>query len=413
MRAIVNRLAKWGGWGIFRILTEESPARDHLRGQRGFTLIELLAVIAIIGILAGLVAGTVSGIGETGQQARLSGDKNTLGKAADRFFTESFPQIYPAVSLTDTDDSLEPAFDSRLGTDLGVRLIDFEATLPQDVTRAFVPDFLKEVPDSAGLVSWRIDTNTGNAFFTEDGAFLARPSTARLDVKAGSIRGTVPPFTSKETGERSDYTITLEMKKGDAAVEVIEIAIPTGYIIGGQSLSATTQVGTLDITFGPDNPWDPAATINVDQVNVEVVSTNQWKAVVTYDNNDTTAEVKEGSAVEQEGTPVPIADVRTHTISIIPPVGDSPGKLTLIMDRSNEDGNGDVTYTDSDANEATETFTLILFGEAAGSQVLIQNPVTPAVFRWLSEQQTAVDVEGTFKRVAGNQAVIIKLAPAS
>ena len=118
--------------------------------QRWFTLIELLAVIAIIGILAGLVAGTVTGIGSAGKNARLAGDQNTLGKAADRFFTDAFPQAYPVVSLSETDDSLNPVNDPRLSTDLGVRLMDFDATLPQDATRAFVPDFLKDVPETAG-----------------------------------------------------------------------------------------------------------------------------------------------------------------------------------------------------------------------------------------------------------------------
>ena len=39
--------------------------------QRGFTLTELLAVMAILGILAGLVSGAVGGLGTSGQKARL------------------------------------------------------------------------------------------------------------------------------------------------------------------------------------------------------------------------------------------------------------------------------------------------------------------------------------------------------
>ena len=37
------------------------------RSQKGFTLVELLAVMAILGILAGLVAGTVAGLGSRSQ----------------------------------------------------------------------------------------------------------------------------------------------------------------------------------------------------------------------------------------------------------------------------------------------------------------------------------------------------------
>lgn len=45
-----------------------------LKGQRGFTLIELLAVIAILTVLAGTVAGAITGVGPA---ARRPGWKGT------------------------------------------------------------------------------------------------------------------------------------------------------------------------------------------------------------------------------------------------------------------------------------------------------------------------------------------------
>ena len=65
------------------------------QAQKGFTLIELLAVMAIIGILAALVAGAIVGLGSQGQSARLDGDADSMNKAANRFFLESFARGIP------------------------------------------------------------------------------------------------------------------------------------------------------------------------------------------------------------------------------------------------------------------------------------------------------------------------------
>ena len=145
-------------------------------------MVELLAVMAMMAILAGVVAGAVIGLGSTGQNTRLAGDRNTIAKSADRFFTDSFPQTYPVVELdTNGDGEIDHNYEFDLpGGDRGVRTIDFDAIPPQYATLSFVPDFLKGVPDSSALVSWRVDTSTGNVFFAEDGSALVRPSLAPL-----------------------------------------------------------------------------------------------------------------------------------------------------------------------------------------------------------------------------------------
>ena len=386
---------------------------DHTLGQSGFTLVELLAVMAIMGILAGVVAGAVVGLGSTGQATRLAGDRNTIAKSADRFFTDSFPQTYPIVDLdTNGDGVVDELDDFELpGDDLGVRVIDFDAILPQNATRSFVPDFLKEVPDSVALVSWRVDQATGNVFFAEDGAALVRPSLARLDVRAADAGA-----SSAESSFQSDHTFTLTTRQGEAPINTIEMTIPAGYVIGGQQLSAGKVVGSLAIVFDADNIWDTGNNLAVTTVPVEVVSGNKWQAVVDYDSNSggtisniPVKNIETGSGVDE----------RTHTISIVPPSGDnSPGLLILELDRVTEDGNPDLTdYEDSDVNEATETFTLTLFDHPrdslSGPDVsptvnLITNPKTKGVFRWLAEQNTAIDIEGTFDGLAGKQAVVIK-----
>ena len=72
--------------------------------------------------------------------------------AADRFLNDSFPAVYPVETLPEGED------------DLGVRRIDFDARLPQDPSKTFTPGFLKDIPDSASLVSYRIELTTGRIF---------------------------------------------------------------------------------------------------------------------------------------------------------------------------------------------------------------------------------------------------------
>lgn len=364
------------------------------RGQEGFTLIELVAVMAILAILAALVGGAVGGMGASGQNARLAGDTDTLGKAADRFFNDAFPQGYPIVSLANTDASIKPVsapMGVNINWDFGIRLLDFDARLPQDPTKVFVPDFIKEIPATASLVSWRVDTATGQVFFTRDGAVLARPSGSRFSVSTGSTAVNAHP----------NYTFTQVWKKGGAAQQTMTVEIPAGYSIGGQSLAATTEIGTFTTQFYTDNPWDPGQPIFYGLVGTGTIGAStaantdsriagSGKVYATGQANEWVAKIDFGEAT-----------LREYTISITTPSSDTPGKMTIVTDHTTG------ATLDTDFEESSGTWVLIINGTVSVNNI-ITNPSGVGVYRWLTKEHTAIDVQDTFQDVSGNQSVVIR-----
>jgi hypothetical protein len=158
-------------------------------------------------------------------------------------------------------------------------------------------------------------------------------------------------------------------------------------------------MGSLAITIDRDNPWDAGQLITVNADLKATGQANEWEIAVNYDVNTSTG-VANNVDVKALGS----ADQRTNTISIVPSSVDSPGKLTLTMARG----------SDPDENEATETWELVIFdhpvtgADEDTSVNIVTNPSVAAVYRWLTEETTSIDVEDFFDNVSGNQAVIIK-----
>ena len=348
--------------------------------------------MAIIGILAGLVAGALTGTRGSANESRLSVDRNSILKAAQAFFTDSFPQSYPTVALGSTDQALV----SATAGDLGVRLINFDAPLPQADTKRFAPDYLKEIPVSAVQVSWRISVRTGDVFFAAQRAPLIFRSDSRLDVSAAD----------PTLGQPSEYRLRLGVNRFEAAIDELRVQIPTGYSIGAASQDAGDKVGKLEIVFGRDNPWDVSETTG-EEITVapaDVVATgraNEWEAVVNYDLNSSTSGLT-NIDVKELGP-----STRIHRFSIRPPSKNTPGRLTLTMDRTG----------DPEENEAAETFTLTIFAhpldasngfvEAPGLNI-VTNPAIDAAYNWIAEEHTSIDLDKALNQVPGSQVVIVR-----
>jgi len=321
--------------------------RTKGKGQSGFTLIELLAVISILAVLAGLVAGTVVGLGSSSQSARLDGDLNIIGKAANAFFLDSFPESYPVVDLSS----------SVTGNVDGIKEIDFKAGTPDDPNKTFVPDFLTNLPDSAALVSWRIDENSGNVFFAQDGSNLIKPSNNRLDVSAtdGGV--------SDPSAVRSNYLFEFSFAKNEAAPEIVEIEIPNGYSLGGALGAIYTIRGFLQATLSTDNDFDPGQKIKFGGVIVHTATTDKWALVVNYNENATSTSDTANKTLKDNN------QTRVHVIDVVSPTDDSSGRLTINFARGDDDPE----------NKATETWELTLLGVSAGKTSSGQLPISLTV----------------------------------
>jgi hypothetical protein len=99
---------------------------------------------------------------------------------------------------------------------------------------------------------------------------------------------------------------------------------------------------------------------------------------------------------------VPSRPDKVHTITILEPSVEVPGKITMEIDRSGETSQHN--YTD-------EYWQLDILGTVSGPSGavhLITNPPTVGVYRWLGAEITSIDIADTYDNVPGRQSVIIK-----
>ena len=101
-------------WWRVRIATS-TEVRLGLRMARtdgGFTLLELLIVMAVLGILAGIVVFSLQGVGSSATVAACQSDFATTTEAVTAYQAEmgSYPGGTGSATVTDSDPGSVPAF---------------------------------------------------------------------------------------------------------------------------------------------------------------------------------------------------------------------------------------------------------------------------------------------------------------
>ncbi len=135
---------------------------EALRNERGVILIAEFAIGAmLLLLLTSLVAGAIFGIPGKSREVRIEADRMTIAKAAGDFYLATGGTAFPVEDQEAAGPRIRPIF--------------FDAPLPHDETRSFVPDFLKESPISAQAVQWQLDTVTGAVSLLDDTLALAVP----------------------------------------------------------------------------------------------------------------------------------------------------------------------------------------------------------------------------------------------
>ena len=93
----------------------------------------------------------------------------------------------------------------------------------------------------------------------------------------------------------------------------------------------------------------------------------------------------------------------THRVTIAAATTENSGTITIEVDRT--------LGAKLDHNESKETWAFKLYShpnQDTSQDPIVTNPVLAAVYRWVTQEHSTIQVEDVFDQVAGKQAALLK-----
>jgi prepilin-type N-terminal cleavage/methylation domain-containing protein len=206
-----------------------------VRAEGGFTLLELLIVMAVLGILAGIVVFSLQGVGSSATVAACQSDFATTTEAVTAYQAQigAYPGGSGSATVTDSDVGTAPAFTPGAAPSgvnaarSGGELLVSGATSPNLGGTSNDGPWLKEAPENSGSYAvWVANDGSGTVQVLDSAGQVPAgathtakdcnavsgggPTTTTTSAASTTTTSTTPPTTTTSTEPPTTTTTTTE-----------------------------------------------------------------------------------------------------------------------------------------------------------------------------------------------------------